>query len=66
MKAKKSKKPIGLRERNFWGDIKPITKIIPNKKKNPRIKHKNRADLDNQPYYFFISKRQESDKYVVL
>ncbi len=54
MKKKKQKqKPIELRGRNTWGDISPITKVIPDKKKNPRIKHKNRADLDNQSYYFF-------------
>ena len=53
---KKNKKPIGLRERNTWGDVKPVTKVIPNKKKNPRIKYKGRADYDNQPYIFFTYK----------
>lgn len=52
--SKKKKKPIELQGRGDWGDIKPITKIIPNKKKNLKIKHKNRADLDNQPFYFFM------------
>lgn len=28
--------------RGDWGDINPVTKIIPNKKKNPKIKHKGR------------------------
>lgn len=28
--------------RGDWGDISPVTKIIPNKKKNPKIKHKGR------------------------
>lgn len=28
--------------RRDWGDISPITKVIPNKKKNPKIKHKGR------------------------
>lgn len=28
--------------RNDWGEICPITKVILNKKKNPKIKHKNR------------------------
>ena len=26
--------------RGDWGNISPITKIIPNKKKNPKVKHK--------------------------
>ena len=30
--------------RKDWGDIKPITRVIPNKKKNPRVKHKGRAE----------------------
>ncbi len=29
--------------RNDWGSIKPVTKIIPNKKKNPKTKHKKRV-----------------------
>lgn len=29
--------------RNDWGNIKPVTKIIPNKKKNPKVKHKKRV-----------------------
>lgn len=29
--------------RNDWGAISPVTKIIPNKKKNPTIKHKKRS-----------------------
>lgn len=28
--------------RGDWGNINPVTKIIPNKKKNPKIKHKGR------------------------
>lgn len=28
--------------RGDWGDINPVTKIIPNKKKNPKIKHKGK------------------------
>lgn len=28
--------------RNDWGAIKPVTKVIPNKKKNPKIKHKEK------------------------
>lgn len=28
--------------RKDWGDIKPYTRIIPNKKKNQKIKHKKR------------------------
>ena len=30
--------------RKDWGNIKPITRVIPNKKKNPRMKHKGRAE----------------------
>ncbi len=30
------------KERGSWGDISPVTKIIPNKKKNPKIKHKKK------------------------
>ena len=26
--------------RKDWGNIKPITRVIPNKKKNPRMKYK--------------------------
>lgn len=50
---KKKKKKSIHKTRGDWGNISPVTKIIPNKKKNPKIKHKNRADLDNQSYYFF-------------
>lgn len=28
--------------RGDWGNINPVTKIIPNKKKNPKIKHKGK------------------------
>lgn len=28
--------------RNDWGDISPVTKVIPNKKKNPKVKHKGK------------------------
>lgn len=28
--------------RKDWGNIKPVTRVIPNKKKNPRMKHKDR------------------------
>ena len=28
--------------RGDWGEIKPITKVIPNKKKNPKTKHKGK------------------------
>ena len=31
--------------RKFW-NVSPITKIIPNKKKNPKIKHKERMNDD--------------------
>ena len=28
--------------RRDWGDISPVSKIIPNKKKNQKVKHKGR------------------------
>lgn len=28
--------------RGDWGAINPTTKVIPNKKKNPKIKHKKK------------------------
>ena len=28
--------------RGDWGAISPVTKVIPNKKKNPKIKHKGK------------------------
>ena len=28
--------------RGDWGNVNPITKVIPNKKKNPKIKHKEK------------------------
>lgn len=30
--------------RKDWGDIKPVTRVIPNKKKNPRMKHKGKIE----------------------
>ena len=30
--------------RKDWGNIKPITRVIPNKKKNPHMKHKGRVE----------------------
>ena len=29
--------------RKDWGAVNPVTKIIPNKKKNPKIKHKGKG-----------------------
>lgn len=45
MNKKKSKRPrtnaeVFNAERRNWGDIKPVTKIIPNKKKNHKAKLK--------------------------
>ena len=36
---KKQEKP---KIRGDWGNISPITKVIPNKKKNPKEKHKKK------------------------
>ena len=33
---------INKKIRRDWGDIKPYTRIIPNKKKNPKTKHKGK------------------------
>lgn len=33
---------INKKIRRNWGDIKPYTRIIPNKKKNTKIKHKGK------------------------
>ena len=28
--------------RGDWGNVNPVTKVIPNKKKNPKVKHKGK------------------------
>jgi hypothetical protein len=33
---------VNRKIRRDWGAISPVTKIIPNKKKNQKIKHKGR------------------------
>lgn len=49
MKKNKPKVPDYIRkQRGDWGAISPVTKIIPNKKKNPRIKHKGREFDQNE------------------
>lgn len=30
--------------RNDWGNVNPVTKVIPNKKKNQKEKHKGRIN----------------------
>lgn len=35
------------KQRGDWGDISPVTKIIPNKKKNPKTKHKGKQYNDD-------------------
>lgn len=42
MKSKKSNYEIVRKIRGNWGAISPVTKVIPNKKKNPKIKHKQK------------------------
>ena len=43
MKKNKPKVPDYIRkQRGDWGQISPVTKVIPNKKKNPKIKHKGK------------------------
>ena len=49
MRSKKNKVPDYIRkQRGDWGDISPVTKVIPNKKKNPRIKHKGKEFDQNE------------------
>ncbi len=38
---------INKKIRRDWGDIKPYTRIIPNKKKNPKTKHKGKEFNDD-------------------
>lgn len=33
--------------RRDWGNISPVTKIIPNKKKNLKVKHKKKIVEEN-------------------
>ncbi len=43
MSGKKNQIPSYIRkQRGDWGQINPVTKVIPNKKKNPKIKHKGK------------------------
>ena len=42
MKSKKSNYEIVRKIRGDWGAISPVTKVILNKKKNPKIKHKQK------------------------
>lgn len=32
------------KERGSWGAISPITKVVPNKKKNTTVKHKGKLE----------------------
>lgn len=41
-KANNSSYEAWRKLRGDWGSINPVTKIIPNKKKNPKIKHKGK------------------------
>ena len=42
MKSKKSNYEIVRKIRGDWDAISPVTKVIPNKKKNPKVKHKQK------------------------
>ena len=46
--AKKDIPPEIRKPRGSWGDIKPITRIIPNKKKNPKDKYKKWKEETNE------------------
>ena len=46
MKSKKSNYEIVRKIRGDWGTISPVTKIIPNKKKNQKVKHKGKQYYD--------------------
>lgn len=37
---------VNKKIRKDWGEIKPVPRIIPNKKKNQKIKHKGK-EFDN-------------------
>lgn len=37
---------VARKIRGDWGNISPVTKIIPNKKKSPKVKHKGRQYED--------------------
>lgn len=41
-KAENISYEVNRKIRRDWGDISPTTKIIPNKKKNQKVKHKGR------------------------
>jgi len=41
--AKKNIPDYIRKQRGDWGAIKPVTKVIPNKKKNQKIKHKGKV-----------------------
>lgn len=47
MKSKEEEENSSIRAwkklRKDWGDISPVTKVIPNKKKNPKQKHKSKS-----------------------
>lgn len=42
MKKIKTYTEVFQSQRGDWGNISPITKVIPNKKKNQKIKHKGK------------------------
>lgn len=49
-KDKESKNPnyeAWKKQRGDWGDISPVTKIVPNKKKNRKEKHKGKQYDDD-------------------
>ena len=46
MKSKKSNYEIVRKIRGDWVAISPVTKIIPNKKKNQKVKHKGKQYYD--------------------
>lgn len=35
------------KERGSWGAISPITKVVPNKKKNTTVKHKGKLERED-------------------
>lgn len=48
---KKNKKPVELRGRGDWGMVKPVTKVIPNKKKNRKEKYKGKYEEQEENEY---------------
>lgn len=45
--SKKNQKQINNQKRNGWGNLNPVTKIIPNKKKYSRKEKHKGSEIDD-------------------